>query len=285
MKTTFKSSEIAHVWAHQSAPHGSSPGAMSFNGPAFLSYGTEIARHITHAGKLAVLVNDTSYSVSTSKHQGKIRQAIPSDVPTFKIGGIGRGCSLLNISGAQLFEYAISEAADQQSKSTKARLNKDWYAARSLEWLESAREISTFFGLRRKVDSKAIERLQSVKARAEKQAARKAAESLARIISEQSANFEGWKTGGHEYFQSEKFPIAFRVEGDELVSTLGARVPLHDAKAAYRFARAHKAGWHTNGETCPVGHYQLNSISEAGIVAGCHRISWDEMERLAPVLA
>jgi len=63
-------------------------------------------------------------------------------------------------------------------------------------------------------------------------------------------------------------------------------VPLQAARVAYRFATSKRAqGWHENGETCPVGHYRLNAINAQGIVAGCHRIAWSEIERLAPVLA
>ena len=40
-------------------------------------------------------------------------------------------------------------------------------------------------------------------------------------------------------------------------------------------------GWRRNGESCLVGVYQLDAITNQGIVAGCHRIAWEEVERFA----
>lgn len=286
MKTTFKSSEIAHIWANRSAPWGKCPGNASFNGAAFLSYGTELARHITHAGKAAIIYNETSYSVSTSIVQGRLRQAIPAGVPLFKISGRGRGDSLFNIGGKELFTYAIERAVFFSGKIPKAR-NKDQYAAEQANWLTEAQKVNEFFGLRRKVDSDAIKRLAASKARAEK-AARIAQEKRERLEREEMATgYANWKEGLNEpYFRATLFPVAFRVEGEELVSTLGARVPMAAARVALYFVLRHKGTtWHRNEETCPVGHYQLDAINEHGIVAGCHRIAWNEVERLAPVLS
>lgn len=68
----------------------------------------------------------------------------------------------------------------------------------------------------------------------------------------------------------------------EMVTSKGARVPLADAERAYRFAsRVRAIGWHKNGETCPVGMYELDAVNAAGIVAGCHRVSWEEADRFA----
>lgn len=285
MKTVFRSDEIAHIWAHQSAPEGRCPASMSFMGPSFYSYQTEMARHIERKGRKAILLNDTSYSITTSGHQSQLRRAIPEGVPIFHIGGIDMGCSL-SFDGRQLFEYAVKQAADCASKAARARRNQEWHLGQQAKWLEEAKEINAFFGLRRKVDEKTIERLKEAQeASARKEAARQKARMEKERI-EQTAAFEAWKANQpHEYFNARAFPVAFRVEGEELVSTLGARVPLHDARVAYRFARAHASGWQRNGQTCPVGPYQLDSISQNGIIAGCHRISWEEIERLALVLA
>lgn len=291
MKTTFTSHEIAHIWAHKSAPYGKSPGAVSFDGPVICSYSTAIARHIEHKGKPAIILNTTSYSVSTSKHQSRVWQAI-GDVPTFEIGGMERGTSLSGVSGKELFAYAIKEAAEAAQRATKARVRKSWHEAAQARWLSKAQEINTFFGLRRKVDSQAIERLRAASEASRKRAAAEQAKRDAAERAKQVDSYEAWKRGeDFDYgFHPSLFPIAFRVEirngEQELVSTLGARVPLRAAQVAYRFAMSKRGqDWRENGETCPVGHYRLNAINEHGIVAGCHRITWAELERLAPVLS
>lgn len=79
-------------------------------------------------------------------------------------------------------------------------------------------------------------------------------------------------------------PCVLRVSDGEVETSKGARVPLADAERAFRFAIARKSkGWHRNGETHKVGHYQLDAVNGDGIVAGCHRITWDELERFAKV--
>jgi hypothetical protein len=53
---------------------------------------------------------------------------------------------------------------------------------------------------------------------------------------------------------SSDLPTMLRTEGDEMVTSRGARVPLADAQRVYRFAMVARAkGWHRNGEKCPIG--------------------------------
>lgn len=293
MKTVFTSHEIAHIWAHKSAPYGKSPGAVSFDGPVIRSYSTAIARHIEHKGKAAIIYNGTSYSVSTSKHQGRIACAIPDGTILFRVDGQHRGTDL-RFTGDELFTHYIERAAlAEQSAKTERRIQqktRDAFHARASSYMERAKAVAAFFGLRRKVDEKAIERLAAAKARAEKreQLLQEQREAAERQIQEDA--YKAWVENRPMpeglYFNARLFPVAFRVEGDELVSTLGARVPLRAAQVAYRFITSKRGQeWRENGETCPVGHYRLNAINAQGIVAGCHRITWAEIERLAPVLS
>lgn len=295
MKTVFTSHEIAHVWAHKSAPHGKSPGAVSFDGPAIYSYSTVMARHVEHKGKAAIIYNATSYSVSTSEHQGRIRAAIPHEAVVFRVTGQPMGADL-RFSGEELFTHYVEHAAQALKDAEQPRIKqstRDAHKARAASALADAQRVNAFFGLRRKVDGSAIERLAAAKARAEKREriAREKREAADRA--EQDAQYRAWIAGtASSYgFNARLFPVAFRVEtgsdGEyELVSTLGARVPLKAAQVAYRFAMSKRGQeWRENGETCPVGNYRINAINVQGIVAGCHRISWAELERLAPVLS
>lgn len=292
MKTVFTSHEIAHVWANKSAPHGKSPGAVSFDGPAIYSYGTVIARHIEHKGKPAVIYNATSYSNSTAKHQGRIRSAIAGhNFPVFRISAQPMGASL-RLTADELFAHYVERAALQEKQALLPRIRqttRDSHKAQAATYLESAKAVATFFGLRKKVDEKAVQRLAASKAKAEKRAAAERAKREAAQMDEYRDAYQTWLVGGdtrENYFPPTLFPVAFRVEGDELVSTMGARVPLRAAQVAFRFAMSKRGtDWRENGETCPVGHYRLNAINAHGIVAGCHRISWEEIERLAPILS
>ena len=62
----------------------------------------------------------------------------------------------------------------------------------------------------------------------------------------------------------------------------GATVPLAEAEKAFRFVISKReTGWHKNGEKFGIGDFQLDSVNESGVVAGCHRVAWDEIERFA----
>jgi hypothetical protein len=291
MKTVFTSQEIAHVWAHKSAPHGKSPGAVSFDGDVIYSYRTAMARHIEHKGKPAIVLNVTSYSHSTSKHQGRINSAIHGlDIPIFRVDGQGMGAELW-FSGDELFTHYVENAARciEQSKLPRIRPHTvEAHKGRAAHYLEQAKAVAAFYGLRKKVDEKAIERLAVAKQRAEKRERIAREKREARDREEQGEAYMAWieNTPCTDTFNPRNFPIAFRVEGDELVSTLGARVPLQAARVAYRFITSKRGqAWRENGETCQVGTYRLNAINEQGIVAGCHRIAWAEIERLSSILA
>ena len=287
MKTTFKTKEIAHVWAHKSAPFGKSPSALSFEGDCLLSYNTAIARHIEHKGKHAILINESSLSNPTSKHQNLMRRAIPSGVLCFYVSDC-RG-TRLDFDGPRLFAYAIQEATDASKNAAmikrKGTQKQAYLEARQALWLQRAKEVSDFFGLRRKVDEKTISRLEASSAKAEKKAKAAREKQEAARREKYQAAYASWLNGGKDYFPEASFPVAFRVEGDELVSTLGARVPLQAARVAYRFVTSKRGhDWRQNGETCPVGNYAVNAINGQGIVAGCHRVTWAELERLASIL-
>jgi hypothetical protein len=76
-----------------------------------------------------------------------------------------------------------------------------------------------------------------------------------------------------------------RISGEDLETTLGARVPLAHVRRALpvvlSLLAAGKA-WRTNGHTIHLGEYRLDEITEAGeVVAGCHRFSKAEVYRIA----
>lgn len=78
------------------------------------------------------------------------------------------------------------------------------------------------------------------------------------------------------------------VTGGTLQTSQGAEVPLTHAIRAFRFLKlCRDAGreWRANGKTLPVGHFRIDSIDAAGnFRAGCHRINWPEVERVAAAL-
>ena len=74
------------------------------------------------------------------------------------------------------------------------------------------------------------------------------------------------------------------VTGGTLETSHGAGVPLAHAIKAFRFVkmvRERGETWRRNGRVIRVGVYQIDAIDSGGFTAGCHRINWGEIERLA----
>jgi hypothetical protein len=282
MKTVFKSTEIAHVWAHESAPHGRNRGNESFDGRSYYSYSTEIARIIERKGQKAYLLNITSYSVTTSSHQHGVAMAIPKNAIIFEIGDFGRGVSLNNVTGSMLFDYSIQRAAQCADKATRARTNKDWHLVEQANWIKQAKQVCAFFGLCRKVDDKVIERLQDRIAREKRRQAKLAKECQAKLEKENAATIGKWLKGENVYFPWNIERVYLRRIGEEMETSRGVRVPIQDAKRAYQFVCKHKDdAWRRNGQQFSIGNYQLDSVNNAGVIAGCHRVTWDEIDRFA----
>lgn len=108
-KTYFKSGEIAHVWANQQPPFnriGNSPGNMRFSGDSFYSYGTVIARHLTHKGRHAIVRDTASLSISTSNHQSHVWRAIPPGIKVFTVECAARGQYLFHEPHSLAAHYA-----------------------------------------------------------------------------------------------------------------------------------------------------------------------------------
>ena len=161
-----------------------------------------------------------------------------------------------------------------------ARVNRDWHVSRQAEWLDEARAIASFYGLRRKVDDKAVERLQ---ARISRERIRQEKIRQAQEAEREKRNQEtiaAWLKGADVYMPYLD-KCYLRKVGNEMETSRGVKVPWKDAVRAFKFALRHKDGWRTNGQACPIGNYRLDSINENGIIAGCHRVSWEEVERLA----
>lgn len=78
-------SDVCHNWAHQLKAHLSG-GNIHFSGDKLYSYSTVIGQVINVGNdKLIYLLNDKTYSSSTSKHQSYMQSAIPEGAETFSL--------------------------------------------------------------------------------------------------------------------------------------------------------------------------------------------------------
>ncbi len=95
---------------------------------------------------------------------------------------------------------------------------------------------------------------------------------------------EAWRNGESVDFDSH-VPTMLRAANGYMKTSKSARVPLEEANRAYKFVlHVRTAGWQRNGEQFKVGTYDLDRVNEQGVIAGCHRISWEEIFRFADAM-
>jgi hypothetical protein len=89
VKKVYPTDEIAHLWAHQTQSEARNPGGnFYFQDKTIYSYGSHfpIARHVTNdKGEAAILFTNRTYSNTTAKHIGNVRQSLPPGVPVFYV--------------------------------------------------------------------------------------------------------------------------------------------------------------------------------------------------------
>jgi hypothetical protein len=107
-------------------------------------------------------------------------------------------------------------------------------------------------------------------------------------IKEQTEKLERWRQGEIIYSNFRGCPIALRIRGDVVETTMGAEVPIEHARRALVWVKTvmeHGVEFIPNGKTFHIGHYSVDRIETDGTLhAGCHIIKFDEIARLAPQL-
>jgi len=301
----MNSSELTHLWAQNNNADKRAGNLYCVDG-RLVFYSTCLGRFLKHKGKDYVLINDNSYSSRTGKHNSNRNRALHGhDIPKFHVGGLPRGTMLdFDSPGLQAYKWAMDQAAECLQKSVKARTSKAWLLEKAQEWMGEAQRTSDFFGLKKTIDRKALDKIAADKEKAAKEYAEEIAE-LRRIRKEREEletewarqDLEKWVNHqplehGSGYFRNmpvklrvEKGSIEERIDGDdklEIVTSIGARIPYSAGKRTFEFyIKVHEKGWRRNGETFQIGAYQLDSANPQGLVAGCHRIDHEEIMRFA----
>lgn len=274
--------EVAHLWANKSRSSARA-GHFYFEGDTIYSYGSHfpVARH--HKG--VVLFTSKRYSVTTARHIGITRSAC-SHLQTFTVS-----VPLRDPCGDDVKDYA-KQIESEAMAAARAR-----NATAALESLQrTVGEANLFcqtFGFKTRFEMPA--NLDELKAKAKASAERERKAKALRVKKEEAAAQEAidkWLAGeqvsipghiGKVYLRARLYQYDEGRDPEQTMETSkGARVPLGEAHKAYRFAICKRdKGWSCNGETFAVGSYHLDAVNAQGIVAGCHRITWDEVERFA----
>ncbi len=154
---------------------------------------------------------------------------------------------------------------------------------------------ATFFGLPDPaidpVPDLDSEKMAAIKSREAKASAKKAAETKRKTEEDRvrwAQAAEQWRQGEYHHTHPYSLPTMLRIEGHEVVTSHGARFPITHAKRGLVLVRAvmvRAEDWHRNSHSCHLGHYTIDWIEANGTVhAGCHVVTWDEIERIAPAI-
>lgn len=278
--------QVAHLWANKSRQQASGS-HFFFDGDTIYSYGAHfpIARHY----KGNVLFTAKDYSVTTQRHKSYVRQAC-NHIPTFTVGNV-----MASPGRADVQRYA----AELETLATKlARARDPQWLLRSLERAtDEANRFCETFGFKARFSMPDEATLASLKEKSRQAAIKKAKatqERNARIEKENETAIVEWILGKRDSLPYSINKVFLReitrtengsdgLKTTHIMQTIkGATVPLEDARKAFRFVMAKREkGWHRNGDTFAVGEFQLDAVNDFGVVAGCHRVAWDEIERFA----
>ncbi len=279
--------QVAHLWANKSrsAAKGSS---FYFDGDTIYSYGPHfpIARHY----KGIVLYTSRTYSVTTAKHKGIVCSAM-SHLPSFMVDDVTK-----DPSGADVKAYA--ERLKLQAMVLSRPRDPQFRIEHLQRITDEANKFCSTFGFKTRFqmpDEVTLEALREKSKQAQAKKAKQTAERNARIERENAEAITEWIAGRRAMLPYTVQTVYLRarhaacesINGNEpdgliMETSRGARVPLADAQRAFRFVMLKREkGWRRNGETFPVGEFQLEAVNEQGVVAGCHRVAWAEIERFA----
>lgn len=313
MRTVFGNSEIPHLWAHQTQDNArNGRNSLSFDGRRIYSYAElegvivdvsharELGESSGHVQRVALLNANYRRSMTTSQHMSGIRRAC-QHMSTFTVPNLpGRYSDDID-HAANLKWYRDSILEDAKAVG-RARSNKEWKLNAVLALVETANNYSQTFNLgvtfgnpfnaadMAKYSAEIAEEQERNRVEEEKRA-KEREKRLKKARAEYLADLTAWKGGASIRLWRNSAIDEFdymRAEGEEIVTTQGARVPAEHVKRALRIVlRLIERGetYQRNGHTIPVGHYTVDSVDEQGTVrAGCHTFNRVEVVRIAHVL-
>lgn len=292
MRTVLKDArEVAHSWAHQSLPKGRIGAAISFNGPTLFSYAEPIAR----IEGQSVLLIQRRWSITTSRHQSIAAQASNHlrRIPVIQLSRYGALGNSEHRANREWYEKQIISYLDDIANKRRAR-SIDYNRSALAETIEAYKEYRALFSLdwpETPGEESIRQRLADEESAAA--AARDRVEYERRIEAEQRAREQAehlaeWRVGHNP--QVFFVATALRVNGEEIETTHGARIPVSDAIRVWPLLCRVKrgGGWEREpgalGTGIRLGQYRLDSFDGEILKVGCHRIPWAELAAIAEKL-
>jgi hypothetical protein len=285
--------QLAHVWAQGDSNRNPKGSNMFIDNNVIYSYGYHfpIAKH---CGDF-VLFTNKSYSNTTSKHIGHVRQAIPYTLPVYTVNNVMAERKAQHKGNYQGLVDEVDAALDTLSRG-RTHFEHRFSVYRSAIIAANAYTKAFKLGFRQRHVPDSLDELTELmeakkgaikKANAKALKERKAyAKRMAREWDEQTAEW----LAGERYSLSSALhyagrPTLLRLNGDTVQTSRGAHFPLDHAKKAWTAIKAvvrSGEAWKANGHTIKVGFFNIQSISAKGdVVAGCHELKYEVMKDFA----
>ena len=279
MKTVFSNtSEVVHVFAQRTQSEGRNASrSIFFNQNRIYSYGYHylLAEFIEgKKGEEAILINDTGYSVTTSKHISEVRQATRQYKQFFE----------MKVSASKV-AIQLNDLSDKLAKARKPEI----YLSEIQSLIASFKEFADFEGIKlnskKRIckDTKYILDLEKkISTNLEhyteqiKKAQEKAKKAKERKAKQQAKEFYSYEINS---FRSEFESLRISENGQFVETSQNVKVERSEAKALFE---AIKRGLPVHGQK--IGYYTVKGYSNNVLTVGCHKIKKAEIFRIGKQL-
>lgn len=300
MKKVFDNRQVAHVWAQQNQPEGrSGNGNLYFDNRTIYSYG----RHFPLAAFFnddIVFINDDSYSVSTAKHQGYVRQAVNHKIRIYAPTKVIQLVASYPHGPEWLYAIKRDLTAHFKTKidalilkaATANKINRPKYLSQAQSLSFTAAKINDDTGLDF-VDVGDLPNidhfdLDALKAEEKRKAEVKRAKEKAAYEVSKTQWLNHQSVDNHAAIRNGDTLLRLK-NAEEIETSAGASFPRDHAIKAFKLIRLVKeAGggeWRPEQKSIHLGHFRIDSIDENGNVkAGCHFVKWPAIEHVARLL-
>lgn len=276
--------EVFHYWANQVQSEGRC-GNVFFRDSMVFSYGEHfcIAR-LAPGGRVAF--TRRSYSVSTSRHISKARQAT-SHYTAYSVWDP-------SWTAEANLEKAKEQIADLMEKSRKARKEtlRLCYQSEALVIGRGANQFAQDFPNPYRSVPYDLINLDDLEGVADKLLnAREEERRKLQLLREEAAKrhaeeLEKWKLNQETSVSHFPYlPVALRIHGDVIQTSYGAEIPVEHARRLWTLIEATRSSgreFEPGDRSVAVGVYKLTKVKEdGGIIVGCHDIPYSEIHRMA----
>lgn len=274
--------QVLHLWANQSQDEARCKNVF-FHGKNCYSYGHHylLGTLVKYKGKTVAVINDSGYSVTTSKHIASAWDAVENQlrIKTKNINSFNMVNILINIQ-SELIDLVMSQFRGRSFYDNKPIRDYDLKQIKEFNKLCIELKHKEFV---LEFNDEILEALKEHKTKcitkekirdAEKSVKREQANKLAQ--EKLKEEIQAWRQGGPLTQGMHNIsPQLIRVKGEMVETSRGAEVTLKQAKTLLGLIHF---DLHTKGER--IGQFTLDSVKGNLVRIGCHEVDLNEAKKV-----